>query len=79
MTMRMVKASEFKAKCLELMDEVDATGHGLTVTKHGRPIAQLLPMPERRKGIFGLHKGKGRVLGDIIAPAADPEEWECLR
>jgi hypothetical protein len=36
-------------------------------------------MPERRKGIFGLHKGKGRVLGDIIAPAADPEEWECLR
>jgi len=71
---RVIKASEFKAKCLKLMEEVDETGLPLTITKNGRPIAQLMPMPERRKSALGLHKGRVRITGDIISPIYP--DWE---
>jgi len=71
---RVIKASEFKAKCLKLMEEVDETGLPLTITKNGRPIAQLMPMPERRRSALGLHKGRGEILGDIISPIYP--DWE---
>ena len=41
MANRIVKASEFKAKCLKLMDEVAATGDTITVTKNGRPVVEV--------------------------------------
>ena len=41
--MRHVKASEFKAKCLALMDEVARTGDPVVITKNGKPIADLVP------------------------------------
>lgn len=71
---RTIKASEFKAKCLKLMDEVNETGEVITITKNGKPIAQLFPAPGRRKSPFGRLKGQGRILGDIIGPFKD--EWE---
>ena len=37
---RMIKASEFKAKCLALMDEVERTGQSLVITKKGKPVAE---------------------------------------
>jgi prevent-host-death family protein len=70
---RTVTASEFKAKCLKLMDEVNETSEIITITKNGRPVAQLFPAPDRRKSIVGLHKGRGRILGDIVGPFH--EEW----
>lgn len=73
MSARTIKASEFKAKCLKLMDEVNETGEIVTITKNGRTVAQLFPAPERRRSIVGLHKGRGRVLGDIVGPFHD--EW----
>ncbi len=73
MALRTISASEFKAKCLKLMDEVNETGEIITVTKKGKPVAQLFPAPERRKSIVGLHKGRGAILGDIIGPFH--EEW----
>jgi prevent-host-death family protein len=76
-TNRTIKASEFKAKCLQLMDEVNETGEIITITKNGRPVAQLLPPPHRRRSPFGLHQGKGRILGDIEGPTG--EEWEVER
>lgn len=57
MTMVSIKASEFKAKCLKLMDEVAETGEPVVITKHGKPIAQLSPVTPRRKSLWGLHKG----------------------
>ena len=77
MTTRTIKASEFKAKCLQLMDEVNETGEIITITKNGKPVAQLLPSLERRKSPFGLHKGRGRIIGDIVGPTG--EEWEAER
>ncbi len=75
--MRTIKASEFKAKCLKLMDEVAATGEPLVITKNGRPVAQLEPVVRGRKSIWGLHKGQVEILGDIIEPL--DVEWEANR
>jgi len=41
---RMITASRFKAQCLALLDEVNASGDPLVVTKHGRPIARVVPV-----------------------------------
>jgi prevent-host-death family protein len=70
------KAGEFKAKCLKLMDEVAATGEPVTITKNGKPVAQLVPFQERPKSLFGALKGTGEILGDIISPI--DAGWEAL-
>ena len=79
--MRTMKASEFKAKCLAVMDEVAATGEPVTITKNGKPVAQLVPPDElggRVKSIIGLHKGQIEILGDIIS-AVGEDDWEALK
>lgn len=53
-----VAAAEFKARCLELMDRVRETGAEYIVTKHGRPVARLVPYSEpARASFFGALKG----------------------
>ena len=55
---RKVAAADFKARCLELMDQVRETGAEYVVTKHGRPVARLVPYDEpARKPLFGAMKG----------------------
>ena len=77
--MRTIKASEFKARCLALMDEVAATREILVVTKNGKPVAELHPHFEPRTAVpFGLHKSAVRVVGDIISPIGDAD-WEALK
>lgn len=77
--MTTIQATEFKAKCLALMDRVARTGETIVVTKNGRPIAELRPhRPPRAKTLFGLHKGQVEILGDIISPI-DPQAWEALK
>jgi prevent-host-death family protein len=63
-----VSAAEFKAICLELMDEVDRTGSSVVVTKRGRAVAQLSPVRSRVRSAFGLLEGRIRARGDITAP-----------
>jgi prevent-host-death family protein len=72
---RSIKASEFKAKCLKLMDEVAETGEPLVITKSGKPIAQLVPLRERPKSLWGAHKGLIEIKGDIISPI--DVDWEA--
>lgn len=79
-TMQTIKASEFKAKCLALMDEVARTGETIRVTKNGKPVAELRPVkPAKPVSPFGMWKGHTRALGDIISPAVDPDDWEALK
>lgn len=67
--MQIIQASEFKAKCLALMDQVAATGEGILITKNGKPVAELHPPSSLRpKSPFGLHKGMIEIKGDIISP-----------
>ena len=56
--MRTMPAGEFKAKCLAVMAEVNATGQPVLVTKRGKPLARVLPLEdhapkEAPEAIFG--------------------------
>ena len=66
--MQTIKASEFKAKCLHLMDEVNRTGKEIVITKNGKPVSILKPYRVIPKTLFGLHKGKLRSNDDLIEP-----------
>ena len=70
---RTMKASEFKAKCLQLMDEVEKSGEEIVITKYGRPVSKLIPYRRKPKTLFGIDKGRIEILGDIVSPM--PPEW----
>ena len=72
---RTIKASEFKATCLKLMDEVAESGEEIVITKNGKPVAKLTAFHERPKTLFGIDKGRLEILGDIISPIE--VEWEA--
>ena len=72
---RTIEASEFKAKCLKLMDEVAESGEEIVITKNGSPTARLVPYRERPKTLFGIDRDKLEILGDIISPI--DVEWEA--
>ena len=79
--MEEVSISEFKAKCLALLEQVNKTKRPLRVTRHGKPVAEVVPPTSvaDRAAWIGSMKGKMEILGDIISPAADEDEWEVLR
>jgi len=73
-----INASEFKARCLALLDHVHATRESITILKRGKPVAQLTPplMPEEGYPQDEL-RGSVQVLGDIEAPVMAPSAWEA--
>jgi len=71
-----IPAAVFKAECLKLMDEVARTGQSVVITKHGRPVAQLTPVPAEPKSLFGYMKDTMRIKGDVVAPTDEP--WNVL-
>ena len=75
-----IPATEFKAKCLELMDRVAERQETFVITKRGKPVARLVPLKHRQKNsIFGWLRARGSIEGDIVSPAVAPEAWETLR
>jgi prevent-host-death family protein len=74
---RHIEASEFKTKCLALIDEVARTGSSLIIRKNGKPVAELVPHRPRRPSPFGILNGKLFITGDIISPI--DVEWEVLK
>lgn len=70
-----VKASEFKAKCLMLMDEVAASGEEIVITKHGRPVTRLVPYRTKPETLFGIDRGRFEIVGEIGDPIE--VEWEA--
>ncbi len=73
--MHTVKASEFKAKCLKLMDEVNRTGEPIVVTKNGVPVSKLVPYRERPDSLFGQDRDLISIEGDIVSPLE--EAWDA--
>jgi prevent-host-death family protein len=71
-----IPAAVFKAECLKLMDQVEKTREPIVITKHGRPVAQLAPVPVDPRSLFGYMKGTVKIAGDIVAPLA--VEWSVL-
>jgi prevent-host-death family protein len=79
--MEKMPISRFKATCLGVLERVRRTRQPVLVTRFGEPVAQVLPPPPapRPKRWLGDLAGSGRILGDIIAPASDEQDWEALR
>ena len=79
--MKEVAISEFKAKCLALLEEVRLTKKPLLVTRFGKPVAEVIPpsIVQDRASWIGSMKGSFEILGDIVSPANDEDEWEALR
>lgn len=72
---RFVSATEFKAKCLGILDQIEETGESLTITRRGKPVATIGPAKkERRKSLSGCLAGKVKITGDIIN-TSDLWEW----
>jgi prevent-host-death family protein len=76
-----VPISEFKAKCLALLERVRKTRKPLRITRHGKPVAEILPPTSslERKQWLGSMKGRAKILGDIVSPVFDKDEWEMNR
>lgn len=75
-TMKTIKASEFKAKCLSLMDDVAQFGEEIVVTKNGKPVSRLVPIKQRPKQVFGLHRGMWQLRDDLVEPVNEPWDVE---
>ena len=76
-----VPISVFKAKCLALLEEVRRTRRPIRITRHGKPVAEVVPsepVMDRLEWLESI-KGTATILGDIVSPANDPDEWEVNR
>jgi prevent-host-death family protein len=74
--MKQMAAGEFKARCLAIMDQVFESGEPVLITKHGKPVAKLVPVDKQRDDIFGYMAGKAKIVGDIVGPTTPLEDWE---
>ena len=70
--MQVIKASEFKAKCLHLMDVVNETNEEIIITKNGKPVSRLLPYKQQVDSLFGLHKDTLHSRDSLIEPIDEP-------
>lgn len=76
--MEEIAISKFKATCLGVLEQVRRTGKPVRVTRFGKPVADVVP-PSPARGTanwLGAMIGSGRITGDIVSPAAKPEDWE---
>jgi len=79
--MEEVSISEFKAKCLAILERVRKTRKPISVTRFGKPVADIMaPSPvKERFDWMGSMKGQMEILGDIVSPVIDEDEIEALR
>ena len=67
MKTRLVSATEFKAKCLGLLDDIEERGEQITITRRGRPVAVIGPAKKKAwKSSRDVLKGKAAIVGDIV-------------
>ena len=77
--MQEIAISEFKAKCLSLLDEVNKTKKPLRITRRGKPVAEVVPPSPATKRRLGWMAGTAKVVGDIMEPVIDLNEFEAYR
>ena len=70
--MKEIGAAKFKAQCLALLDRLEP--EGLVITKRGKPVARVLPIPREPEQMIGSLEGEIRVMGDILSTGLD---WEA--
>jgi prevent-host-death family protein len=79
--MKEIAISEFKAKCLGILEEVRKTRKPVRVTRFGQPVAEVVPpAPEERpRRWLGSMAGTIEILGDIVGPTGSEDDWEASR
>ncbi|MBK5296651.1 MAG: type II toxin-antitoxin system prevent-host-death family antitoxin [Vicinamibacteria bacterium] len=70
--MKQIAAAKFKEQCLALLDQVDQDG--IVITKHGKPVAKLIPFGSDSASLIGSLKGKVVIKGDILSTGL---EWDA--
>ncbi len=72
-----VAATQFKAKCLELLKEVhDRKRNCVVITKRGKPYAKLVPIEDEEVAFYGCLAGLATYSGDLTEPTGG--DWEAL-
>lgn len=77
--MKKIAAGNFKVHCLALMDEVQAKREAVLITKHGKPVAKLVPAGKDSDDIYDFLAGKGSITGDVVSPAMSARDWGELK
>jgi len=79
--MKEIAISEFKAKCLGILEEVRKTRRPIRVTRFGKPVAEVVPpSPEKASGRkLGSMAGTAEILGDIVGPISSLDDWDAWR
>ncbi len=77
--MKQMRASLFKARCLRIMDDIQATGEPVVITKHGVPVVKVVPILSEDSGLFGFMSDEVKVIGDIEAPLVPLKQWEVMK
>ena len=78
--MQEVAISEFKAKCLALLEQVRKTKKPIRITRRGKPVAEVVPpSPAKQKNWLGSMKGTFEITGDIVSPVIDLNDFEVTR
>jgi prevent-host-death family protein len=74
-----VSATEYKHNALKLLEQVRISGEVIQITKRGKPVAQLVRVDDLKpQRVFGQFHGEVKIVGDIVGPIVDPEEWGDL-
>ena len=79
--MKTVGATEFKARCLRIIGEMNRDREPVTITNRGRPVALLSPVwaAEERPSVIGAMQGSVLGYDEPFRPAADPSDWDALQ
>ncbi len=79
--MEEIAISKFKATCLAVMERVRRTRQPVLVTRFGEPVAEIVPPspPPRPRAWLGCMADTADIVGDIVAPAGDAEDWAVER
>ena len=77
--MKQMRASAFKARCLAVMDEIQATGEPVIVTKRGKAVVKVVPVKQEKDDLFGCMADEVKIVGDIESPAVPLKAWKIMR
>lgn len=70
--MKQIGAAKFKEQCLSILDHLDP--EGVVITKHGKPVAKLIPVERSFKDLIGSLRGQVKIKGDIMSTG---EKWDA--
>jgi prevent-host-death family protein len=71
-----ISATLFKAECLKLLEQVENTRQPIIITKHGRAVAQLVPLPASPRSLFGYMKNTVKYTREVASPL--DVEWSAI-